>query len=180
MNARGMGRGGATVGDLGGLDALRLGAVVYLRLWCAGQAERQQVVQDFVTVLGESDAQMAVAALDGVCTLCARAGRRPILRHGVSCRCLGADESWFANLVEAACSGADDDALLIAGHLLRPESAPCAIGMAGTLGLAIRQVAGSTRTTPTGASGAPGTTLTKAATGAVPPGSPTRAGTRLH
>ncbi len=134
-------RGGVAVGDLSTLDPLRMGAVVYLRMWCDGPTGRAQVAQDFETVLGGTDARHAVAALDGVCAVCARAGRRPILRHGVSCRCLGADESWFANLVEAASAGADEDALMIAGHLVQPSSAPGLVGLAGTLGLAIRQVA---------------------------------------
>ena len=77
-----------------------------------------------------------------------RFGRRPLLRHQIGCACVGADEACFAGLVAAASEGRHEDALMIAVLVVRPDVAPLLVGLAETLGHALRRVARHRAITP--------------------------------
>lgn len=134
-------RGGAPVGFVAELGAIEAGAVLYLRLWCDGPTAQAQVWDDFTRVLGARSGRAALSSLEHLCDLCVRHGRRPMMRHHVSCKCLGADEACFANFVGAAAQGQHEDAMLIATLLVRPDFAPSLVGLGQALGLALRQMA---------------------------------------
>lgn len=134
-------RGGAPVGYVTELDPIEAGAVMYFRLWADGPASQCQMQQDFETALGPQDGPEIVRNFDALCSLCARHGRRPLMRHHVTCKCLGADESCFANFIGYASEGAQEDALLIATTLVSPNIAPAVVGLAQEFGLALRRMA---------------------------------------
>lgn len=134
-----MQRGAARVGLLSDLGAVEAGAVLYLRLWCDG--DRAQVARDFQSALGEGHGRAACHALDELCALCVRHGRRPLMRHHLGCACLGADEACFANFIAAALDGDREDAMLIATLIMHAAMAPAAAAMAQDLGLALRRMA---------------------------------------
>lgn len=134
-------RGGAPVGYVAELGAVEAGAVFYLRLWADGAAARQQVQDDFNMMLGSQHGANALRAFEGLYDLCARHGRRPLMRHHVTCKCLGADESCFANFIGYASEGAHDDALMIATTIVRPDVAPILASLAGEFGVALRRLA---------------------------------------
>lgn len=134
-------RGGAPVGYVAELGPVEAGAVLYLRLWCDGPDAQMQVWQDFATALGPQTGRKALKSFETLCDLCARHGRRPLMRHHVSCKCLGADESCFANFIGYASEGEREDALLIAMNIVRPDIAPALVGVAQDFGLALRRMA---------------------------------------
>ncbi|TCS67179.1 hypothetical protein [Primorskyibacter sedentarius] len=142
MTAAPQHRGGAPVGYLDELGAVEAGAVLYLRLWCNGAEAQQQVWNDFAGTLGTRHGRSALQSLEDLCQLCSRHGRRPLMRHHVSCKCLGADEACFANFVAAASEGAREDAMMLATLLVRPDMAPCIVDLAQSLGIALRRMAG--------------------------------------
>ncbi|MFW8594893.1 hypothetical protein [Cribrihabitans neustonicus] len=117
-------RGGAAVGQLGSLPPLEAGAVVNFRHWFSGPDARAQLRADFEDTLGPAAGQAAFETFGTLCNFCATHGRRPLVRHGLTCVCLGADEACFANLVAAAAEGAEDDARLLAALIVRPAEAP--------------------------------------------------------
>lgn len=133
-------RGGAPVGYVSELDAVEAGAVLYFRLWNDGSEAQQQIWGDFSRTLGTGQGRAALKSLEQLCSMCARYGRRPLMRHQVSCRCLGADEACFANFVAAASDGEHEDAMLMAMIMVRPDMAPCLVGLAETVGLALKQM----------------------------------------
>lgn len=141
-----MQRGAARVGLLADLDAVEAGAVLYLRLWCDG--DRNQVARDFEAALGDAHGEAACRTLDQLCGLCARHGRRPLMRHHLGCACLGADEACFANFIAAAVGGEREDAMLIATLIMRADMAPCAAALAQDLGLALKRMAIRGRLSP--------------------------------
>jgi hypothetical protein len=149
MNAMVRPRGGAAIGVLEDLDPVEAAAVLYLRLWCDGAGAQLQVQRDFDRTLGAAHGETALGSLQQLCRLCAEHGRRPLMRHGVGCRCLGADEACFAHFVAAASEPDSEDAILIATLLVRPDLAPCLVDAARTLGLALRRMAIAERRTPT-------------------------------
>lgn len=133
-------RGGAPVGFVAELDSVEAGAVLYLRLWCEGPAALQQIRKDFTGSLGPEAGQEALQCFDQLCALCVRHGRRPLMRHEVTCRCLGADEACFANFIATAAEGDREDAILIATLLVRADMAMCLFALAVTFGLALKRI----------------------------------------
>lgn len=133
-------RGAAPVGFLDDLDAVEAGAVLYLRLWSDGPGAQAKMRRDFITALGLDHGQRALDAFEALLEICARHGRRPLMRHDVACRCLGADESCFATVLGYASEGASEDAMLLAASFVRPDMAGALAGLAQEVGLALRRM----------------------------------------
>lgn len=133
-------RGGAPVGYLTELDSVEAASVLYLRLWSDGPDAQAQILNDFATALGADRGKRALQSFESLCSLCAQHGRRPLMRHSVRCKCIGADESCFANFVAAAATGNREDAMLIATLLVRPDVAPLIASLAADFGLALTQM----------------------------------------
>lgn len=133
-------RGGAPVGFLSELPSVEAASVIYLRMWCNGPNGRDNVLEDFVACLGKSYGERTLRSFEQLCKLCSEHGRRPLLRHSIDCKCLGADESCFANFVATAADGAREDAMLIATLLVRPDMAPMMASVAAEVGLAFKRM----------------------------------------
>ncbi|MDE0347626.1 MAG: hypothetical protein OXI66_17875, partial [Boseongicola sp.] len=113
-------RGSAPVGYVAELGPVEARAVICLRLWCDGPDSQSQVQKDFAQALGAQCGRKAMIAFETLCDLCVRHGRRPLMRHQLTCRCLGADESCFANFIGYASEGDREDALMIATTIVNP------------------------------------------------------------
>lgn len=144
MSAQSQIRGGAPVGLLAELGPVETYAVQCLRYWHSGPDERARVCAELHEFLGPEHGRVAIEALEQICELCVCHGRRPLMRHQVACKCLGADEACFANFIGAAAEGAREDAMLLASLIVRPDFAPCLAGLAEQLGLALMQIARTT------------------------------------
>ena len=140
MNQMQTQRGGAPVGLLEELEAVEAASVLYLRLWCDGPESQIKVWNDFAAGLGAEPGRRALQALEKLCGLCAHHGRRPLMRHSVNCKCLGADESCFANFIAAAADGQREDAMMIAILIVRPDIAPIVTSLAADVGLALKRM----------------------------------------
>ncbi|MCH2077541.1 MAG: hypothetical protein MK180_11820 [Rhodobacteraceae bacterium] len=136
-------RGGAPVGLLSELDCVEAGAVIYLRLWSEGPDEQAMVCQEFDALLGYEKGRNATESFGKLCEICARHCRRPLLRHGLNCKCLGADEACFANFVGYATDGEREDAFLLAATMVRPNMASALVTLAQDFGLALKSMARS-------------------------------------
>lgn len=140
MTDRIQNRGGAPVGFIAELDGIEAASVIYLRLWCDGPDAQAQVWNDFASGLGPDQGRKALKSFEELCALCTRYGRRPLMRHSVQCKCLGADESCFANFVATAATGDREDAMLIATLLVRPDMAPLIASLAADVGHAFTRM----------------------------------------
>ncbi|UWQ44656.1 hypothetical protein [Leisingera aquaemixtae] len=135
-------RGGVTVGTLSDLPPLEAGAVIYLRHWFSGAETREQMRRDFEVSFGPEMAEAAFEAFGSLCNFCAAHGRRPLVRHGMTCKCLGADENCFANLLASAAEGQDDDAHILASLIVTPHKAQELTRLASDCGLLMQQIMG--------------------------------------
>ena len=133
-------RGGAPVGYVAELGPVEAGAVLYLRLWSDGRDGQNRAWSDFARALGPAEGRDALRSFEALCDLCARHARRPLMRHDVTCKCLGADESCFANFVAYASEGAREDALMLAATIVRPDMASLLVGLAQEFGLALKRM----------------------------------------
>ncbi|KIN64650.1 hypothetical protein Z946_3542 [Sulfitobacter noctilucicola] len=133
-------RGGAPVGFITELDGIEAASVIYLRLWCDGAESQSQVWNDFASCLGADQGRRALNTFQELCALCTQHGRRPLMRHSVNCKCLGADEACFANFIATAVMGEREDAMLIATLIVRPDVAPLLASLATDFGLALKRM----------------------------------------
>lgn len=133
-------RGSAPVGLIAELDGIEAASVIYLRLWCDGPEAQASVWNDFASSLGADRGRRALKSFEDLCSLCTKHGRRPLMRHSVHCKCLGSDESCFANFIAAAATGDREDAMLIATLLVRPDAAPLITALATDFGLALMRM----------------------------------------
>jgi hypothetical protein len=133
-------RGGAPVGFLTELEAIEAASIIYLRLWCGGTDQQVEVIDDLTASLGEAYGHKAGRSFEDLCRLCAQHGRRPLMRHSVQCKCIGADEACFANLIAAAATGDREDAMMIAMLIVRPDFAPLLTYLAADFGLALKRM----------------------------------------
>lgn len=136
-------RGGAAVGRLSDLNPIEVGAVMYLRLWSEGPQARADAASDFEIALGLDQGRAAMMTLDRLCGLCAHHGRRPLVRHGLGCSCLGADENCFAQMIAAASEGAREDAMMMASLIVRPDFAPALASLSEEMGMVLRRMTAS-------------------------------------
>lgn len=140
MSAAMQHRGGAPVGFVSELGVVEAGAVRYLRLWCEGPESQNRVWSDFSRSLGTADSRAALQSFEALCDLCTRHARRPLMRHHVSCECLGADESCFANFIGYASEEEREDALMLAATFVRADMAAVLVGLAQEFGLALKRM----------------------------------------
>lgn len=140
MNNAQHNRGGVPVGLITELNGIQAASVIYLRLWCDGPAAQSRMCADFSSKLGPVQGRKAIQAFEQLCSLCAKHGRRPLLRHSVQCKCIGSDESCFANFIATATEGDREDAMLIATLLVRADVAPLIAALATDVGLALKQM----------------------------------------
>ncbi len=145
MSSRTKHRGGAPVGYINELDPIESSAVCYLRLWCEGFEAQRAIVRDLETAFGEETGRRVAGNFEELCKLCIHHGRRPLMRHGVQGKCLGADESCLANFIAYAADGARDDAMIIAMTIVSPDKAPFLACLAENFGMALREMAVTTR-----------------------------------
>jgi len=134
-------RGAAPVGFLHELPPVELAAIVYLRAWCEGGAARQMIGRDFGLVMGEEAGATAARNFDALMTLLLNNARRPVMRHGLGCKCFGGDESAFANMIAAAAGQDLEDAHLFACTLITGHAVWPAVQMALGLGQAFLRLA---------------------------------------
>ena len=137
-------RGGATVGVLSDLSPIEATAVRHLRQWFSSPETRLDMRDDVSDRLGPELCEIALETFGQLCKLCVEHGRRPLMRHGLTCDCLGADENCFANMIAAAADGQVDDTMLFASLIVRPSMARELLPLASEFGHLLRQMTTAT------------------------------------
>lgn len=133
-------RGAAAVGVLSELPAIEATAVRHLRQWFDSPETRLAMRDDIYNLLGPEMTEIALETFGQLCMLCVQHGRRPLIRHGMQCACLGADENCFANMIAAAAEGQVDDTMLFASLIVRPSMARELLPLASEFGFLLRQM----------------------------------------
>jgi hypothetical protein len=132
--------GGVAVGQLAEQPQLERRVVLYFRMWCDGPEGQTAVCKDLAAGLGEAQGRATLKIMESLFDICARHRRRPLMRHAVDCRCLGADEACFAHFVTTAAEGEPEDAMLIATLLVRTDVAPIITPIAADLGRGLKRM----------------------------------------
>lgn len=122
----------ATIAALPFHEALVIGA---LRARCDGPDAVADFEMELTALYGRDRMERISERLDEFFGLTLRHVRRPVMRHGQTCSCVGADEAVLAHLVSLSTSGDREDAMLMACLLVRADVAPIVVSLAQTLGL---------------------------------------------
>ena len=133
-------RGGAPVGQLAHYPVIEAVSVIYFRHWCESAGQENMLLTEFESGLGARRGRRACKQFQSLCDMCLRHARRPFVRHSVGCKCVGADEACFANLVAAAAEADTEDAMMIATLMVKAQVAPLVTGLAVDVGLALKQM----------------------------------------
>jgi hypothetical protein len=127
-------RGTSPVARLAHLPEAEAWWVRALRLWCDGDEGQGALRAELEARFGEAGAHAVFARFTDLLGLIFHYSRRPLVRHSVSCDCVGADEAVFALFCSQAVTDREE-AMMIACLLLRADVAPLAVSLAQTLGL---------------------------------------------
>ncbi|MFC6589061.1 hypothetical protein ACFQDZ_19120 [Sulfitobacter pacificus] len=131
-------RGGVPVGQLHAITPWEALLVRHLRLWCDGPEGRLKVKNDWERAGPKAAAENTLAVFDALIITLTSYARRPLVRHCLTCECLGADEGVFVQIVSAASGGALDDAALMSGLIAMPAHAEHIAILAAQVGAAFR------------------------------------------
>ena len=134
-------RGGAPVGYLSELNQLEQNAILFLRYWSQSAKVNHNLQDKFWSEmtyeLGITKTRQAIEAFDEIFILCVKYSRRPIMKHDLECKCIGGDESCFANIIGFAEEGEFEDALLLAANLVAPKFASYLVSSARKFAVSI-------------------------------------------
>jgi len=131
-------RGAAAVGQLHAIDHWQALLVRHLRFWCEGPATRNDVRRFWQEHAHPAAGQETLARFDALVQQFLSCARRPLVRHGTGCDCLGADEAVFLQIVTDASEGRLDDAVMLSGYILMPAHAEHVALLAGQVGIDFR------------------------------------------
>ncbi len=120
------------------MDAWEINLVLNLRLWCEGPTGRRAAWTDYANAVPYGDAERAWHDFERLVERVITTASRPLVRHQVTCNCVGSDEYIFLHLVRTASDGYLNDAALIATLLSGPAHAEHIALMAGEVGSALR------------------------------------------
>lgn len=127
----------AGASPVGKMDMLPKGEAWWiraLRLWCDGLDGQIMLRDELCARMGPDNAEAFFTRFTDLVALLLRHGRRPLMRHGVTCDCVGADEAVFALFCAQAVHDREE-AMMIACLIMRADVAPIAVSLAQTLGL---------------------------------------------
>ncbi|WP_299650775.1 hypothetical protein [uncultured Jannaschia sp.] len=129
--------GAATVADLQAMDGAQALGVMLLRDWFDGPEGRTRVEGVFAEAFGPAGGDMAREAWADFAALLTSGTRRPVMRHAVTCRCVGADEAVIAQVVTLAARGEREDAMFVLSLLVPGDRLLSAVQTAERAGIAL-------------------------------------------
>ncbi|MCK0150492.1 hypothetical protein MWU54_10690 [Marivita sp. S6314] len=134
-------RGAAMVGQLTEVSPWEAELILNLRLWQDGVRGQDHVWNSYARVFGPQEGRAQLDVFEQLLWVIEANMIRPLVRHGVACRCIGSDEAVFANMVRFASDGELHEASLIATLMVRPAHAEHVALLAGEVGTATRELA---------------------------------------
>lgn len=136
--------GASVVGNLTEIPPWEAELILSMRVWMdspQGQAKvRDGFARCFGVVRGHAELHNFETLLSGLCNH----ARRPLVRHGLGCTCIGSDEAVLQTLVREAASGDLTEAALIASLVVPACYAEPIALMAAQVGQAMQCMARET------------------------------------
>ena len=117
-------KGGSPVAIMSDLSWEEHLVIYYFRCCFVGSEALLEVHEEFRFYLGTETANKTIGALQFLFTKLQNGGRRRLVSHDLNCKCVGADENCFAQLVTRSTYTDKKDAILIGILLTNADLAP--------------------------------------------------------
>ena len=117
-------KGGSPVAVISDLSWEEHLVIYYFRCCFDGSEALLEVHEEFRFYLGIEIANKTIGALQFLFSKLQNNGRRRLVRHDLNCKCVGADENCFAQLVTRSTYADKKDAILIGILLTDADLAP--------------------------------------------------------
>jgi len=117
-------KGGSTVAIMSDLSWEEHLVIYYFRCCFVGSEALLEIHEEFSFYLGTETANKTIGALQFLFTKLQNSGRRRLVSHDLNCKCVGADENCFAQLVTRSTNTDKNDAILIGILLTDADLAP--------------------------------------------------------
>ena len=117
-------KGGSPVAIMSDLSWEEHLVIYYFRCCFVGSEALLEIHEEFRFYLGTETANKTIGALQFLFTKLQNGGRRRLVSHDLNCKCVGADENCFAQLVTRSTYTDKNDAILIGILLTDADLAP--------------------------------------------------------
>ncbi|MGR3273442.1 hypothetical protein DU478_17065 [Thalassococcus profundi] len=133
--------GASVVGRLTDIAPWEAELILSMRFWMDGPEGQAAVWNGFARTLGATEGRVALRGFERLLSDLCTFARRPLVRHGPGCTCIGSDEALLQTLVREAARGDHAEAVMIASLLVPARHAEPIAVLAARVGKAMRQVA---------------------------------------
>ena len=117
-------KGGSPVAIMSDLSWEEHLVIYYFRCCFEGSEALLEIHEEFRFYLGTETANKTIGALQFLFTKLQNSGRRRLVSHDLNCKCVGADENCFSQLVTRSTHTDKKDAILIGILLTYADLAP--------------------------------------------------------
>ncbi len=141
--------GATVVNRLTALPAWEAELVLSMRFWLDGAEGREKVWNSFAQTFGAAEGRTQLRLFEGLLSSLCNHARRPFVRHGRGCTCIGADEAVLLTLVREAAKGDIAEAAQIASLMVPAAQAELIALKSVELGRAMQQMTHRSPADPT-------------------------------
>ena len=148
MNMREQPQGASSVGNLSDIASWEADLILSVRLWMDSPDGQAEVWNSFAQTLGPSEGREELRHFEMLLSTLCRFSRRPLVRHGLGCMCIGSDEAVLRTLVREAARGEIAEAAMIASLIVPAGQAERVALHAARVGQTLQRMSHSSRSRP--------------------------------
>lgn len=132
--------GASVVGQMTDIAPWEAELIMSVRFWMAGPDSQAEVWNGFAHSFGATEGLAELRNFECLLSDLCRFARRPLVRHGLGCTCIGSDEAILQTLVREAARGDLAEAAMIASLIVPARHAEPVALMAARVGQAMQRM----------------------------------------
>ena len=132
--------GNAVVGRLTEVAPWEADLIMSMRLWMENADGQRDVWNSYARCYGSDEGHAKMQQFETLLTCLCSHARRPLVRHGLGCDCIGSDEAVLQTLVREAARGDLAEASMIASLLVPASHAEMVAIYAAQVGQAMKEM----------------------------------------
>ena len=132
--------GNAVVGRLTEVAPWEADLIMSMRLWMENADGQRDVWNSYARCYGSAEGHAKMQQFETLLTCLCSHARRPLVRHGLGCDCIGSDEAVLQTLVREAARGDLAEASMIASLLVPASHAEMVAIYAAQVGQAMKEI----------------------------------------
>lgn len=132
--------GASVVGRLTDIAPWEAELIMSMRFWMDGPEGQAEVWNGFARFFGATEGRAEMRNFESLLSSLCTFARRPLVRHGLGCTCIGSDEAILQTLVREATRGDLAEAALIASLVVPARHAEPVALMAAQVGQAMQRM----------------------------------------